>query len=73
MPRGEGSFPMNEKGRAGSGKKSCRKKKSGNRKGQLEKGGPRAEVSPRNGRVGKWNGFGLEVGWIVTVFDKGKA
>jgi len=39
----------------------------------LEKGGQRAEVSPRNGRVRKWNGFGLEAGGEVTVFDEGKA
>jgi len=39
----------------------------------LEEGGQRAEVSTRNGRVRKWNGFGLEPGGIVTVFDEGKA
>ena len=39
----------------------------------MEKGAQRAEVSPRNGRVGKWNRFGLEPGGEVTVFDEGKA
>ena len=39
----------------------------------MEKGGQRTEVSPRNGRVGKWNCFGLEPGGEVTVFDEGEA
>ena len=30
-------------------------------------------MAPRNGRVGKWNRFGLEPGGEVTVIDKGKA
>ena len=39
----------------------------------MEKCGQRAEVSPRDGCVRKWNRFGLEPGGVVTVVDEGEA
>ena len=70
MPWGERTFPC---GVGGAGEKLQSGKKDRDSERELEKGSKGADLSPRNGRVGKWNRFGLEPGGEVTVIDKGKA
>ena len=70
MPWGERIFPC---GLRGAGEKLQSEKEKRDSEGQLEQGGERGEMAPRNGRPRKRNCFGLEPVGEVTVFDEGKA
>lgn len=70
MPWGERILPC---GLGVAGEKLQSGKKDRDSEGQLEEGGERGEVTPRNGRPRKRNCFGLEPVGQVTVFDEGKA